>query len=113
MTKLIVSSIGPASSVQDGGRPGAQRYGLTPSGAVDRLALAAANCLVGNPLFAAAVEVGPFGASFTSRDGAVRLAIAGAAREAKIGERSLPLGLFGNSTNPSDATGTTGIFAPA
>ena len=41
MTKLVIVAIGPASSVQDGGRHGAQRYGLTPSGAMDRLALAA------------------------------------------------------------------------
>ena len=39
MSKLVISSIGPASSVQDGGRPGSQRYGLTPGGASDRLAL--------------------------------------------------------------------------
>ncbi|HJZ19382.1 MAG TPA: allophanate hydrolase, partial [Bradyrhizobium sp.] len=43
MSKLVISTIGPASSVQDGGRHGAQRYGLTPSGAMDPLALAAAN----------------------------------------------------------------------
>ena len=59
MSKLVISSIGPASSVQDGGRPGSQRYGLVPSGAIDRLALAAANTLVGNAPFTAAVEVGP------------------------------------------------------
>ena len=82
MTRLVVTSIGPASSVQDGGRPGSQRYGLTPSGAIDRLALAAANTLVGNELFAAAVEIGPFGAKFTARQGAVRVALAGASRSA-------------------------------
>jgi 5-oxoprolinase (ATP-hydrolysing) subunit C len=84
MSKLVVSSIGPASSVQDGGRHGAQRYGLTPSGAMDRLALAAANCLVGNELLAAAVEIGPFGAVFTAREGAVRLALSGAQRSADV-----------------------------
>jgi biotin-dependent carboxylase-like uncharacterized protein len=89
MSKLIVSSIGPASSVQDGGRPGSQRYGLTPSGAMDRLALAAANTLVGNPPFAAAVEIGPFGASFTARHGAVRIALAGASRSADIAGRTV------------------------
>ena len=67
MSKLVVSTIGPASSVQDGGRHGAQRYGLTPSGAMDRLALAAANTLVGNAAFDAAIEIGPFGAAFTAR----------------------------------------------
>jgi biotin-dependent carboxylase-like uncharacterized protein len=89
MSKLVISAIGPASSVQDGGRHGAQRYGLTPSGAVDRLALAAANCLVGNELFAAAIEIGPFGAALTAREGAVRIGLAGAPRNADISGRAV------------------------
>src|SRR5258705_5912430 len=88
MSKLVISTIGPASSVQDGGRHGAQRYGLTPSGAMDRLALAAANCLVGNNLFAAAIEIGTFGAAFTAREGAVRVALAGAPRNADVAGRA-------------------------
>jgi biotin-dependent carboxylase-like uncharacterized protein len=87
MTKLAISSIGPASSVQDGGRFGAQRYGLTPSGAMDRLGLGAANCLAGNALFAPAIEIGPYGAALTARDGAVRVALSGAPRSADIGGR--------------------------
>ena len=87
MSKLVISAIGPSSSVQDGGRFGAQRYGLTPSGAMDRLGLAAANCLVGNALFAAGIEIGPFGAAFTAREGAVRVALAGASRNADIAGR--------------------------
>jgi 5-oxoprolinase (ATP-hydrolysing) subunit C len=89
MTKLVVSSISPASSVQDGGRFGAQRYGLTPSGAMDRLALAAANCLAGNTLLAPAIEIGPYGAAFTAHDGAVRVAFSGTPRSADIGNRSV------------------------
>jgi biotin-dependent carboxylase-like uncharacterized protein len=89
MSKLVISAIGPSSSVQDGGRYGAQRYGLTPSGAMDRLALAVANSLVGNTLFAAAIEIGPFGAAFTAREGAVRVALAGAARNADIAGRAV------------------------
>src|SRR5436305_6685668 len=91
MSKLIVSEIGPASSVQDGGRHGAQRYGLTPSGAMDQLALAAANVLVGNTPFAAAIEIGPFGAAFTAREGAVRVAVAGASRNTDISGRAVAL----------------------
>jgi 5-oxoprolinase (ATP-hydrolysing) subunit C len=87
MSKLVIASIGPASSIQDAGRPGAQRYGLVPSGAMDRLALATANTLVGNEPFAACVEIGPFGAAFTARDGAVRIALAGASRNADIAGR--------------------------
>jgi len=87
MSELVITAIGPASSVQDGGRFGAQRYGLVPSGAMDRLALAAANRLVGNEQFAAAIEVGPLGATFTARDGPVRVALAGAVRNADIAKR--------------------------
>jgi 5-oxoprolinase (ATP-hydrolysing) subunit C len=88
MSRLLVVSIGPASSVQDGGRHGAQRYGLTPSGAMDRLGLAAANTLVGNGPFAAAIEIGPFGAKFTARDGAVRVALSGVPRSAELAGRT-------------------------
>lgn len=91
MTTLVVSSIGPASSVQDGGRFGAQRYGLTPSGAMDKLSLAAANSLVGNELMAAAIEIGPFGATFTAKGGAVRLALAGAPRPADVAKRPIEI----------------------
>lgn len=87
MSKLVVSTIGPASSIQDGGRHGAQRYGLTPSGAMDRLALATANTLVGNSPFAAAIEIDPFGATFTVREGTVRIALAGAHRSADVSGR--------------------------
>jgi biotin-dependent carboxylase-like uncharacterized protein len=89
MSKLVITAIGPASSVQDGGRYGAQRYGLTPSGAMDRIALAAANTLVGNAPFAAGIEIGPFGAAFTAREGAVRVALVGASRSADIAGRAV------------------------
>src|ERR1700682_756785 len=89
MSKLVIASIGPASSVQDGGRPGAQRYGLTPGGAIDRPALAAANTLVGNDLFAAGVEIGPVWSNFAARGGAVRVALSGAPRSADIAGRAV------------------------
>src|SRR5579864_1309580 len=89
MTKLVISAIGPASSVQDGGRFGAQRYGLTPSGAMDRLGLAAANCLAGNAPFAPAIEIGPFGAALVAHDGAVRLGLSGAPRDAHLAGRAV------------------------
>jgi 5-oxoprolinase (ATP-hydrolysing) subunit C len=108
MSKLVISAIGPASSVQDGGRYGAQRYGLVPSGAVDRLALAAANALVGNAPFAAAIEIGPFGATFTARDGAVRVALSGAPRNADIAGRAVA---FDTSMTLADGESLTLGFA--
>jgi 5-oxoprolinase (ATP-hydrolysing) subunit C len=91
MSKLAVLKVGPLTSVQDSGRYGAQRYGLTTSGAMDMLALAAANTLVGNRPTEAAIEIGPFGATFEARAGAVRIAIAGAGRDIKAAGRPLPL----------------------
>jgi len=91
MSKLAVLKVGPLTSVQDSGRYGAQRYGLTTSGAMDMLALAAANTLVGNRPTAAAIEIGPFGATFEARAGAVRIAIAGAGRDIRVAGRPLAL----------------------
>ena len=107
MTRLLVKNIGPASSVQDGGRSGAQRYGLTPSGAMDRLALAAANTLLGNAPFAAAIEIGPFGAAFTAREGAIRVALCGAPRSADIAGR--PVALDTSMTIPDGETLVVGF----
>lgn len=53
---LRVEDPGPFSLVQDLGRPGRRAAGVTPSGAMDRFALAAANLLVGNPEGAAGLE---------------------------------------------------------
>ena len=110
MSKLEVTSIGPASSVQDGGRYGAQRYGLAPSGAMDTLALAVANTLVGNAPMAAAIEIGPFGATFSARDGAVRVALAGAPRVAEIAGRTVA---FDSSMTIADGESLTLGFARA
>ncbi|MBI3702048.1 MAG: biotin-dependent carboxyltransferase [Afipia sp.] len=91
MTRLAIVTAGPATSIQDGGRYGTQRYGLPPSGAMDRISLAVANCLVDNSIDNAAVEVGPLGAVFVARDGAARIALSGAVRNAEIAGNPLPL----------------------
>ncbi|HKS19569.1 MAG TPA: biotin-dependent carboxyltransferase family protein [Bradyrhizobium sp.] len=108
MSRLVIASIGPASSVQDGGRSGAQRYGLTSGGAMDRFALAVANTLVGNEALSAAMEIGPFDAAFTARDGAVRVALAGAPRTADIGGGSVA---FDTSVTLADGETLTLGFA--
>ena len=86
---LAVDTVGPATSVQDAGRLGAQRYGLTTSGAMDRTSLAAANALAGQPSGAAAIEVGPLAAAFTVRRGSARVSLAGADRVAKLSGRAV------------------------
>src|SRR5581483_6725441 len=53
---IAVLRAGPATTVQDHGRPGLAHLGVPPSGAADRAALDAGNALVGNPPGAAALE---------------------------------------------------------
>lgn len=53
---LRVINPGPSTTVQDLGRFGYRRFGVPPSGALDRFAYTTANCLVGNPSNAAALE---------------------------------------------------------
>src|SRR6267143_1631838 len=47
---------GPQTTVQDAGRAGQMRYGIPPSGPVDRSSFVLANSLVGNAESAAALE---------------------------------------------------------
>src|SRR5207302_7857984 len=56
MAVLRVEKPGLLTTVQDLGRPGHRAFGIPPSGALDRFALAAANRLVGNPEGAAGLE---------------------------------------------------------
>lgn len=66
MGALHIKACGPAISIQDLGRRGYQRFGVSPAGAMDPLSLAAANLLVGNAPDAAAIELGPGMARFVS-----------------------------------------------
>jgi antagonist of KipI len=56
MAVLRVEKPGLLTTIQDLGRPGHRAFGVPPSGAMDRFALAASNRLVGNPEGAATLE---------------------------------------------------------
>jgi 5-oxoprolinase (ATP-hydrolysing) subunit C len=92
MSILAIDEAGPATSVQDGGRLGYLRFGLSSAGAMDRTALETANALVGNVPLAPAIEIGPFPARFSAAEGDIRLALTGAARAADIGGRAVVMG---------------------
>jgi len=92
MSILAVDEAGPATSVQDGGRFGYLRFGLSSAGAMDPTALATANALVGNDALAPAIEIGPFPARFSAAEGDIRVALAGAARAADMGGRAVAMG---------------------
>jgi biotin-dependent carboxylase-like uncharacterized protein len=77
MPALHVHRPGLLTTVQDLGRPGMGRFGVSPSGAMDPLALRVANRLVDNPDGAAALEITAVGPEL-GFDGRVRFALGGA-----------------------------------
>lgn len=76
--KLHVLACGPGTAFQDMGRPGFQKFGVSPSGAADKAALVIANALVGNAPDQAAIEFILMGGRFRLDGGPVRIALAGA-----------------------------------
>lgn len=75
--RLRIVAAGPLASVQDPGRPGWRRFGVPPSGPVDRRALAAALAAAGSK--GAAFEVSLGGVTLASEDAPLAIAITGAA----------------------------------
>jgi 5-oxoprolinase (ATP-hydrolysing) subunit C len=92
MPQLIVKQA-RAASIQGLGRYGGQRYGIAPGGAMDRFALAEVNALVGQPAGAAAIEIGPWPASFVVSGGTIRLAVTGAERQVLVDDRAVERGV--------------------
>ena len=92
MTDLLVNACGPRTSLQDAGRIGAQRFGVSNSGVMDRLALATANTLVGNEPGAAVIEFMLLGGSFVCEDGPARVAVAGAPCAMAVDGQPVPSG---------------------
>jgi biotin-dependent carboxylase-like uncharacterized protein len=86
MTFLVVKNCGPMTSLQDWGRFGYQRFGVSPSGAMDRRCLAMANALVGNAPEVAAIEFVNLGGSFTCEGGELRVALVGAGCTASLND---------------------------
>jgi biotin-dependent carboxylase-like uncharacterized protein len=88
-TPLHVLEPGFLTTVQDLGRPGSERFGAPAGGAMDRLALMAANALVGNPPGAAGLEFALLGPVLQVGDaaaGGLLLAAAGRGFRLEIGE---------------------------
>ncbi len=87
---LSVEAVGPLVTVQDLGRPGNARLGVSPSGAADRGALRLANRLLGNPAGAAALEVLLGGLVLRADEPAV-VAVTGAPAPITVGDSPAPL----------------------
>jgi biotin-dependent carboxylase-like uncharacterized protein len=102
---IAVVKPGMLSTVQDAGRTGHRASGLPVSGAMDRLALAAANVLAGNDAGAAAVELTLTGGCFRFETAALA-ALAGADLAAALDGEPLPP--WGSFLAPAGSTLTLG-----
>lgn len=77
MAALLVVDPGPLATIQDLGRVGYQRFGVTTAGAMDERALRLANRLAGNEPGEAAIEFTLAGGTYVVEAAACRIAIAG------------------------------------
>jgi biotin-dependent carboxylase-like uncharacterized protein len=87
---LRIRSAGPGVTIQDAGRPGYLRYGVTPAGPMDVGALAAANLALGAPPGAAAIEVSLGGVALEAEGAAIGLAVAGGDFDLRLDGLALP-----------------------
>lgn len=75
---LRVVAAGAGATIQDAGRRGYMRFGISGSGAMDLDLLALANALVGNPGDTAAIEIAMLGPTLVCEADRCRVALAGA-----------------------------------
>jgi len=78
VAEIEILDCGAATTIQDAGRYGLQRFGVGPAGAMDRDSLAMANLLVGNDAGEAAIEFAGLGGRFRVVSGEIRIALVGA-----------------------------------
>jgi biotin-dependent carboxylase-like uncharacterized protein len=88
---LLVRKPGLFTTIQDLGRPGLGRWGVSPCGAMDPLALTLANLLVGNRAGAAALEVTALGPELVFEEDTT-FALTGAELGAKLDGEPLATG---------------------
>jgi 5-oxoprolinase (ATP-hydrolysing) subunit C len=87
---LRIITAGPGVTLQDGGRHGYLRYGVTPAGPMDRLAFNTANHALGMAPGTTAIEIGLAGLEFTVEEAPLAVAIAGGAFVVALDGRRLP-----------------------
>jgi biotin-dependent carboxylase-like uncharacterized protein len=75
MISLRLLRVGPACTVQDAGRIGYLRFGVTPAGPMDWVAHQTANLLAGNEPRSEAIEIGPGGLSLEALGGPLRIGL--------------------------------------
>lgn len=87
--RLEILHVGPSVTLQDHGRPGYARFGLSAGGAMDRYALIEGAVLLGNEHDDAALEMAGYGGKFRALDGPLWIALTGAPMNAYIDDKSI------------------------
>lgn len=87
---LRILSAGPGVTLQDGGRHGYLRFGVTGAGPMDPLASATANLAVGAKADAAAIEVSLGGVELAAEGAPISVAVAGGAFRIALDGRPMP-----------------------
>jgi 5-oxoprolinase (ATP-hydrolysing) subunit C len=87
---LRVLSAGPGVTLQDAGRHGYLRYGVTAAGPMDPLAYATANRAAGNPAGSTAIEISLGGIELTTEAESLAVAFAGGDFTVSLDARPLP-----------------------
>jgi biotin-dependent carboxylase-like uncharacterized protein len=92
MSRLRIVQAGPGLSLQDFGRIGWRRFGISTAGAMDRLHLAIANRLVGNSVDMAALETTLLGFGLVVDEGPVLVAVSGSGLAMAVDGATVPCG---------------------
>ncbi|MCM3760057.1 biotin-dependent carboxyltransferase family protein [Alkalihalobacillus oceani] len=87
---ILVEKPGLLTTVQDNGRIGFQKFGIIASGAMDRYALRAANVLLENDEYEAALEITLVGPTVTFTEDAL-IAICGADLSPMVEKKPVPM----------------------
>lgn len=88
--RLLIRAAGPGASLQDPGRRGWLRFGVTPAGPMDAAAFAISNAAAGAPPGAVAIEIGLGGLEITAEGETVGIALAGSDFAARLDDAPLP-----------------------
>jgi biotin-dependent carboxylase-like uncharacterized protein len=91
---LRVLSAGPGVTLQDAGRHGYLRYGVTAAGPMDPLAHATANLAAGNPASSTAIEISLGGIELTAEAEPLAVALAGGDFAISLDARPQPRSLL-------------------
>lgn len=90
MPILAIDAAGPGVTLQDGGRHGYLRYGITAAGPMDPLMHATANRAAGNALDATAIEISTGGITVSAVDGSIGLSLVSTGFRVALDGEALP-----------------------